>query len=49
MCLGKDMIQESICEAVSEVLGAHCKITDRELVGVAKTLVPSSSVIQHQK
>lgn len=25
---------------LTEVLGAHCKITDREPVGVANTLVP---------
>lgn len=29
-----------MCEVVAEVLGAHCKITDRELAGVVNTLVP---------
>lgn len=44
MCLGKDMIHESICEVVSEVLVLTVK-SQIESVGVANTLVPSNSAI----
>lgn len=30
---GRDSYESRICEVVTKVLGAHCKITDRELVG----------------
>lgn len=30
---GHDLYEIRICEVVTKVLGAHCKITDRELVG----------------